>query len=152
MLITRRKTKDTGDIDENGNPVQLIDVEKEGDGGIGDEGVPEANMADSEAIMKTAGSGAKKPKKGGKTKSKVESVKDEEMNGLVAVKMEEDTNSPPSPAPLEPMKAPKAARKGRKPKAEVVASAADNERPSGKDGVGASLIPAPRKRVRVKKE
>jgi hypothetical protein len=31
-----RKTKPTGGVDSDGEPVELEDVEKEGDGGIGD--------------------------------------------------------------------------------------------------------------------
>ena len=37
--LISRKTKDTGDVDEDGNPIQLEDVEKEGDGEVGDEAV-----------------------------------------------------------------------------------------------------------------
>lgn len=37
-LLTSRKVKETGDVDSEGEPVQLSDIEKEGDGGIGDEG------------------------------------------------------------------------------------------------------------------
>lgn len=33
-----RKTKETGEVDSDGEPVKLEDVEKEGDGGVGDEG------------------------------------------------------------------------------------------------------------------
>lgn len=36
---TNRKTKETGDVDSLGEPVHLSDIEKEGDGGGGDEGV-----------------------------------------------------------------------------------------------------------------
>lgn len=36
---TNRKTKETEDIDFQGEQVQLSDIEKEGDGGPGDEGV-----------------------------------------------------------------------------------------------------------------
>ena len=35
--MKHRKTKATGDVDSDGNSVVLSDVEKEGDGGIGDE-------------------------------------------------------------------------------------------------------------------
>ncbi|XAO26222.1 UV damage endonuclease UvdE [Cryptococcus bacillisporus CA1280] len=35
----KKKTKETGDVDSLGEPVQLSDIEKEGDGGGGDEGV-----------------------------------------------------------------------------------------------------------------
>lgn len=36
---TNKKTKETEDIDFQGEQVQLSDIEKEGDGGAGDEGV-----------------------------------------------------------------------------------------------------------------
>lgn len=39
ISIPTRKTKETGDVDSLGEPVQLSDIEKEGDGGGGDEGV-----------------------------------------------------------------------------------------------------------------
>lgn len=35
-------------MDENGEPVQLEDYEKEGDGGIGDEGLPETRIQQSD--------------------------------------------------------------------------------------------------------
>jgi hypothetical protein len=41
-----RKTKETGEVDSDGEPLLLSDVEKEGDGGIGDEGAPEQNIRD----------------------------------------------------------------------------------------------------------
>lgn len=39
ITLTIRKVKETGEVDEDGNPIQLSDVEKEGDGGLGDEGL-----------------------------------------------------------------------------------------------------------------
>ena len=35
--LTSRKTKETGEVDEDGNPIQLSDVEKEADAELGDE-------------------------------------------------------------------------------------------------------------------
>lgn len=36
--------KETGDVDSDGNPVDLEDFEKEGDGGVGDEGLEETRL------------------------------------------------------------------------------------------------------------
>ena len=38
LCLTGRKVKETGEVDSEGEPVQLSDIEKEGDGGVGDEG------------------------------------------------------------------------------------------------------------------
>lgn len=43
-LISVRKVKETGDVDEDGNPIELDDLEKEGDGGVGDEALQEPRI------------------------------------------------------------------------------------------------------------
>jgi hypothetical protein len=50
--LTSRKTKDTGEVDEDGNPIKLEDVEKEGDGEIGDEAVSTPRVQDVDEDLK----------------------------------------------------------------------------------------------------
>lgn len=50
--LTSRKTKDTGEVDEDGNPIKLEDVEKEGDGEIGDEAVSTPRLQDVDEDVK----------------------------------------------------------------------------------------------------
>lgn len=50
--MNRRKTKETGLVDEDGNPIELSDVEKEGDGGVGDEGLVAARVEEPTAEVK----------------------------------------------------------------------------------------------------
>jgi hypothetical protein len=44
MGLTSRKTKETGEVDEDGNPILLSDVEKEGDAELGDEATLEGRV------------------------------------------------------------------------------------------------------------
>lgn len=64
----RRKTKETGMVDEDGNPIELSDVEKEGDGGVGDEGLVGAREqkppAEVKAEVKDGATTAPKRKRG----------------------------------------------------------------------------------------
>lgn len=47
-----RKSKDTGEVDEDGNPIKLEDVEKEGDGEIGDEGMSDTRIEEADEDVK----------------------------------------------------------------------------------------------------
>jgi hypothetical protein len=51
-----RKTKETGMVDEDGNSVELDDVEKEGDGEIGDEAIKENRIEEPRAAVKAEAS------------------------------------------------------------------------------------------------
>lgn len=63
LRLTSRKTKETGEVDEDGNPILLSDVEKEGDGGLGDEGLEDGGRVQepSDAIKAEAGEAVKTP-------------------------------------------------------------------------------------------
>ena len=67
----RRKTKETGEVDSDGNSVVLTDVEKEGDGGIGDESMVSNRIVDPAEVPPLDDAGAK-PKKGRGKKAKPE--------------------------------------------------------------------------------
>ena len=124
-----RKTKDTGEVDSDGEPVQLSDVEKEGDGGIGDEGSKEARMVQpKQAGEATVEDGmveekpAKKPRKG--RKSKEAKGLDAKGAAMEAPVPEANGSVPETPAPetaevkteADDMKAKGPAKKGRKSK------------------------------------
>ena len=71
----KKKVKETGDVDSDGEPVKLEDVEKEGDGGIGDEGSVGAREA------------SPKPKRGRAAKT-AKSYNEEDGAGVEEVKEE----------------------------------------------------------------
>lgn len=76
--------KETGEVDEDGNPIELDDVEKEGDGGIGDEGLEDTRLVklDEEVKELEEELKAKKatPKKRGNNKKvKVEEEEEEKV-------------------------------------------------------------------------
>ena len=58
----RRKVKETGEVDSDGEMVKLEDVEKEGDGGLGDEGSVGAREASPKLKRGSATKAAKKLK------------------------------------------------------------------------------------------
>lgn len=49
MLVCRKK-KEMGDVDSDGNPVELTDDEKEGDGQLGDESVDAGRVETAEDV------------------------------------------------------------------------------------------------------
>ncbi|WWC73666.1 UV damage endonuclease UvdE [Kwoniella pini CBS 10737] len=69
----KKKTKETGDVDSEGEPINLSDIEKEGDGGIGDTSVVEGHIknAVNDAGMEIDGQSQtpKKANRRGKRKS-----------------------------------------------------------------------------------
>lgn len=70
--MTNRKTKETGDVDSQGEPVHLSDIEKEGDGGLGDEGVKKdgqvVEAVDDVGMEVDMKATKEKPKKRGRVK------------------------------------------------------------------------------------
>lgn len=70
--MTNRKTKETGDVDSQGEPVHLPDIEKEGDGGLGDEGVKKdgqvVEAVDDVGMEVDMKATKEKPKKRGRVK------------------------------------------------------------------------------------
>ncbi|WWC92830.1 UV damage endonuclease UvdE [Kwoniella dendrophila CBS 6074] len=66
----KKKTKETGDVDSEGEPINLSDIEKEGDGGIGDTSVVNGHIknAINDAGMEIDGQDQKTPPKKGKGK------------------------------------------------------------------------------------
>lgn len=78
--LTVRKVKETGEVDEDGNPIQLSDVEKEGDGGIGDEGTLEGRVQSPKEEIKEELKELVMPKKKRATKPKAQAVKVEEQD------------------------------------------------------------------------
>jgi len=77
-----RKVKETGEVDEDGNPIQLSDVEKEGDGGIGDEGTLEGRIQSPKQEIKEELKEISTPKRkrAVKPKGKAEPVNDETVD------------------------------------------------------------------------
>jgi hypothetical protein len=73
-----RKVKETGEVDEDGNPIQLSDVEKEGDGGIGDEGILEGRIQSPKQDIKEELKELSTPKRKRAVKPKGKAVKLEE--------------------------------------------------------------------------
>jgi len=73
-----RKVKETGEVDEDGNPIQLSDVEKEGDGGIGDEGTLEGRIQSPKQEIKEELKELPTPKRKRATKPKAKAAKAEE--------------------------------------------------------------------------
>ncbi|KAK6908725.1 UV damage endonuclease UvdE [Kwoniella mangroviensis CBS 8886] len=69
----KKKQKETGDVDSEGEPINLSDIEKEGDGGVGDISVVEGHVknAINDAGMEVDG---QTPPKKGKAKGKRKSV------------------------------------------------------------------------------
>jgi hypothetical protein len=61
-------------VDEDGNPVELEDYEKEGDGGVGDEGLTETRLEDAESVVKAEAAAAEPAQ----TAEGAEAVKEEE--------------------------------------------------------------------------
>jgi len=78
-----RKVKETGEVDEDGNPIQLSDVEKEGDGGIGDEGTLEGRIQSPKQEIKEELKEISTPKRkrAVKPKGKAAKVEEEPVNG-----------------------------------------------------------------------
>lgn len=71
--MTNRKTKETGDVDSEGEPVHMSDNEKEGDGGrVGDEGVKKdgqvVEAVDDVGMEVDMKATKEKPKKRGRVK------------------------------------------------------------------------------------
>ncbi|OWZ61878.1 UV damage endonuclease UvdE [Cryptococcus neoformans] len=68
----KKKTKETGDVDSQGEPVHLSDIEKEGDGGVGDEGVKKdgqvVEAVDDVGMEVDMKATKEKPKKRGRVK------------------------------------------------------------------------------------
>jgi hypothetical protein len=79
-------------VDEEGNPIQLSDVEKEGDGGVGDEGVVEGRIQSPKEEIKEELKEIETPKRKRAAKPKGKAVKHEEageaMTETVDVKLE----------------------------------------------------------------
>jgi hypothetical protein len=73
-----RKVKETGEVDEDGNPIQLSDIEKEGDGGIGDEGTLEGRIQSPKQEIKEELKEISTPKRKRVVKPKGKAVKPEE--------------------------------------------------------------------------
>jgi hypothetical protein len=65
-------------VDEDGNPIQLSDVEKEGDGGIGDEGTLEGRIQSPKQEIKEELKEITTPKRKRAVKPKGKAVKEEE--------------------------------------------------------------------------
>jgi len=78
-----RKVKETGEVDEDGNPIQLSDVEKEGDGGIGDEGTLEGRIQSPKQGIKEELKEISTPKRkrAVKPKGKAAKVEEDPVNG-----------------------------------------------------------------------
>ena len=123
--LTIRKVKETGEVDEDGNPIQLSDVEKEGDGGVGDEGLVEARIQSPKEEIKEELKELPTPKRKRATKPKGNAAKVEEdpmAAEAVDVKPEVEeqavngsTDLPEQPEPAVSGKAPpkKRARKSK---------------------------------------
>ena len=77
-----RKVKETGEVDEDGNPIQLSDVEKEGDGGIGDEGTLEGRIQLPKQEIKEELKDLPTPKRKRATKPKSKAAKAEEESAI----------------------------------------------------------------------
>ena len=75
-----RKVKETGEVDEDGNPIQLSDVEKEGDGGIGDEGTLEGRIQSPKQEIKEELKEISTPKRKRVAKPKGPAVKAEDQS------------------------------------------------------------------------
>ncbi|OCF34435.1 UV damage endonuclease UvdE [Kwoniella heveanensis CBS 569] len=145
----KKKQKETGDVDSEGEPINLSEIEKEGDGGIGDTSVVEGHVknAVNDPGMEVDGLiPAKGKAKGrGKRKSGASDVAEETTN----VKAEEtaEGNKPATPAKKGARKSKKAETKDEENKENVPAEdaeAAVTEEPDVK--------PPPKKRGRASKE
>jgi len=77
-----RKVKATGEVDGDGNPIQLSDVEKEGDGGIGDEGTLEGRIQSPKQEIKEELNELPTPKRKRATKPKGKAAKAEEESAI----------------------------------------------------------------------
>jgi hypothetical protein len=77
-----RKVKETGEVDEDGNPIQLSDIEKEGDGGIGDEGTLEGRIQSPKQEIKEELKELSTPKRKRVTKPKGKPVKAEDESAV----------------------------------------------------------------------
>lgn len=81
-----RKTKETGMVDEDGNPVELDDVEKEGDGGVGDEAIKDNRIEEpSEEVRAEASEKIKVENvaaRGGKRGRKSEVADEAKVDGM----------------------------------------------------------------------
>ena len=77
-----RKVKETGEVDEDGNPIQLSDVEKEGDGGIGDEGTLEGRIQSPKQEIKEELKELPTPTRKRATKPKGKAAKAEEGSAI----------------------------------------------------------------------
>lgn len=69
-------------MDEDGNPIQLSDVEKEGDGGIGDEGTTEGRIQSPKQEIKEELKEISTPKRKRATKSKGKAAKIEDDSAV----------------------------------------------------------------------
>ena len=66
-------------MDEDGEPVKLEDVEKEGDGGLGDEGLVELREVESVKKEEAKSPRTSRPKRGKREAVKVEGGGEEEV-------------------------------------------------------------------------
>ena len=66
-------------MDEDGEPVKLEDVEKEGDGGVGDEGLVELREVESVEKEEAKSPRTSRPKRGKREAVKVEGGGEEEV-------------------------------------------------------------------------
>ncbi|GFZ49638.1 UV-damage endonuclease [Saitozyma sp. JCM 24511] len=82
----KKKTKETGMVDEDGNPVELDDVEKEGDGEIGDEAIKENRVEEPSEEVKAEASEKIKVEsvaaRGGKRGRQSEVADEAQVNGV----------------------------------------------------------------------
>jgi len=122
-----RKVKETGEVDEDGNPIQLSDVEKEGDGGIGDEGTLEGRIQSPKQEIKEELKEISTPKRkrAVKPKGKAAKVEGEPVDGeTVDVKPEVGEDAINGPADkVEPAVKAKAPPKKRAKKSKDTAEA-----------------------------
>ncbi|WVQ95791.1 UV damage endonuclease UvdE [Kwoniella sp. CBS 9459] len=151
----KKKQKETGDVDSEGEPINLSDIEKEGDGGIGDTSVVNGHVknAINDPGMEVDGvspaKGKPKPAKGrGKRKSGAGEAA-AESDIIKAEGAEESTAA----APTTPAK--KGGKKGKK--AETKDEENKENLPAEDVGVAGvqeqeDVKPPPKKRGRVSKE
>ncbi|WVW86898.1 UV damage endonuclease UvdE [Kwoniella bestiolae CBS 10118] len=86
----KKKTKETGDVDSEGEPINLSDIEKEGDGGVGDTSVVEGHIKNATNDPGMEVDGQAPPKKG-KAKAKRKSAAGEEGDEVKAEPNGEET-------------------------------------------------------------
>ncbi|WWC65861.1 UV damage endonuclease UvdE [Kwoniella dejecticola CBS 10117] len=86
----KKKTKETGDVDSEGEPINLSDIEKEGDGGVGDTSVVEGHVknAVNDAGMEVDGQAESQTPKKGKGRGKRKSVADAEKDDVKVEELE----------------------------------------------------------------